>query len=115
MGYQRAGQAVPSRARVRSGQRDLAYQRFLADSPAFQFVDPDDAIRGLAVKLLHFEPRIAGRLRALDAIQLATAIWWFEWVAASNIEFGAFIVADWSLREAAVALGLAVEDPEDYE
>ena len=96
-------------------QRDLAYQRFFADSRGFQFADPNDAIRGLAVKLLHSEPRIVGRLRALDAIQLATAIWWFERATASNIEAGAFIVADRSLREAAVALGLAVENPEDYE
>jgi hypothetical protein len=58
--------------------------------------------------------RLATRVRALDLIQLASALEWFERARALNIESGAFVVADRPLREAAVALGLDVENPEDY-
>jgi len=95
-------------------ERDERYARFLSDTRAFDLITVREQIVTHAARLL-LQGAFAGRTRALDAVQLASALEWFERTAASNMEAGAFIVADRSLREAAVALGLAVEDPEDYE
>lgn len=96
-------------------QGDDAYARLLTDAPDFDVIELTDEIRSLAVELLLTEERIAGRLRGFDAIQLATAHRWFERAAANNIEPGVFVVADSALRDAARAIGVPVEDPEDYE
>lgn len=96
-------------------QRDLAYQRFLADAREFSLVESTDAVRNEAARLLLDEPRIVGRLRGFDAVQLATARVWFEALRRASIEAGAFVVADGALREAATALGMRVDNPEEHE
>lgn len=96
-------------------QRDAAYRRFLADAREFSLVEVTDVVRTEAARLLLDEPRIVGRLRGFDAVQLATARVWFEALQPINIEPGAFIVADSALRDAAVALGLPVDNPEEHE
>jgi hypothetical protein len=96
-------------------QRDAAYRRFLADSRDFSVVEVTDEIRGEAARLLLDDPRVVGRLRGFDAIQLATARLWFEAMRTTNIEPGTFVVADGALRDAALALGVAVDNPEEHE
>ncbi|HYM16490.1 MAG TPA: type II toxin-antitoxin system VapC family toxin [Dehalococcoidia bacterium] len=94
-------------------QSGALYRRFLADVAGFDVVELSETVRREAVRLMLGEPRITGRLRGLDAIQLATAVVWFEAPRAPNMQPGAFIVADHALREAAVTLGLVVLNPED--
>ena len=95
-------------------ERDEHYARFLADAQAFQFIAVRDRLLARSAELL-VTGVFTSRLRSLDAIQLASVLEWFEVARRLNIESGAFIVADRPLREAAVALGLPVENPEDYE
>jgi predicted nucleic acid-binding protein len=94
-------------------KRDLLYASFLDDAERWQMsaVTNDLLRRGSSIAL---SGRLATRVRALDLIQLASALEWFERARALNIEPGAFVVADRPLREAAVALGLDVENPEDH-
>jgi len=54
-------------------------------------------------------------LRGGDAIHVTGALQWFERARALNIEPGVFVVADRRLSTVATALGLHVENPEDYE
>lgn len=49
----------------------------------------------------------------MDAIQLASAEAWQRQTAA--VDHGLFVVSDGPLRNAATVIGLAVEDPENYE
>jgi hypothetical protein len=93
--------------------RDL-YARFHLDAAAFEVVSVTNELIRAASELV-LDGHTGSRTRSLDAIQLATARWWFEQAALLNIEPGAFVVADRPLRDAAVALGIAVENPEDYE
>jgi predicted nucleic acid-binding protein len=93
--------------------REDLYARFLRDAARFQVVSITDRLVTSAGSLM-LSGGVGERLRSLDAIQLATARWWFEQARALTIEPGAFVVADRPLREAAVALGLDVENPEDY-
>ena len=95
-------------------QRDSTYQRFLADASEFSLVEANDAVRKEAARLLLDEPRVAGRLRGFDAVQLATARVWFEALRRASIEAGAFVVADGALRDAAAALGMRVDNPEEH-
>ena len=90
------------------------YRRFVGDASRFEVVSIDEELITRAGELL-LEGVTGARVRSSDAIQLATARWWFEQVSALNIESGAFVVADHPLRDAALALGLPVENPEDRE
>jgi len=54
-------------------------------------------------------------LRGFDAVQLATARLWFEALRPTNIEPGTFVVADGALRDAALSLGIVVDNPEEHE
>ena len=74
-------------------------------------VTPD--VMTSASRLL-FAPHLPG-LRSLDAIQLATASWWSEQLNVNNMGRGVLVVADRRLRDAALALRMQVENPEDYE
>ncbi len=93
--------------------RDVIYERFLTDTKNFSLIRMTDELLSDAGRVLREGP-FGTRVRAADGIHLATAQWWFEQAERLNIEPGAFVVADRPLREAAVALGLAVENPEDY-
>ena len=95
-------------------QRVCAAARFLRDAVRFELIDVTRDLLAVASELT-LSGGIGRRMRSLDAIQLATARWWLEQAATLTIEPGAFIVADAALRESAVGLGMAVENPEDYE
>lgn len=90
------------------------YAQFLADTLRFELISLTDHLISSASNLL-LVGTFGMRVRTADAIQLASALWWFERVSALNIEPGAFIVADTPLRDAAAALGLVVDNPEDHE
>ncbi len=90
------------------------YSRYLADRVEWIAIEIDGRIVERASELV-LTGRFGTRVRAADAIQLASAERWFERARDRNIDIGAFIVADRHLRDAALALGLPVENPEDYE
>jgi|CXWL01.1.fsa_nt_gi predicted nucleic acid-binding protein len=94
--------------------RDEIYGRYLGDTNRFEVLEVTDGILKASARLI-LSGIFGTRVRASDAIHLATAQRWFEQARRLNIESGAFVVADKALRDAAVALGLAVENPEDYE
>lgn len=96
-----------------SVQRQL-YGRYLEDTRRFEVVRPSASLITAAAGLT-LSGVLGLRVRSLDAIQLASAMWWFEQARALNIEPGAFIVADGPLREAGAALGMAVDNPEEHE
>lgn len=93
-------------------QRDTQYRQFVADSSVLEIIEVTEGIMSEASRLLFALP--VG-LRSLDAIQLATLLRWSEQLKANNIEPGTFVVADSALRDAAVALGLPVDNPEEHE
>jgi len=95
--------------------RDAIYRRLLADTGGFTVIEVTPAVRMEAARLLLAEPLIAGRLRGFDAVQLATANLWFQALRPITLDPGAFVVADGALGTAAAALGLPVENPEEYE
>jgi L-threonylcarbamoyladenylate synthase len=91
-----------------------AYDRFIADTPHTTVIGLEEPLISEAAALL-LSGLFGTRVRAQDGIQLASARWWLTEVRRLGGEPGAFIVADRRLREAAIALGLPVENPEDYE
>jgi predicted nucleic acid-binding protein len=95
-------------------QSSELYERFLADSQRFAIVQITEAILGLSTDLLLERRPSSLALRTLDAIQLASALAWFEAARARNIHPGSFVVADQRLLDAAAALELPVLNPEDY-
>jgi hypothetical protein len=95
-----------------SDHRMLVSRRFIADAESFVIVEFTPTIRARASSLLSEEGRITGRLRGMDAIQLASAEAWQRQTDA--VDHGLFVVSDGPLRNAATVIGLAVEDPEDY-
>lgn len=86
------------------------YSRYLADRVEWIAIEIDGRIVERASELV-LTGRFGTRVRAADAIQLASAERWFERARDRNIDIG----ADRHLRDAALALGLPVENPEDYE
>jgi predicted nucleic acid-binding protein len=90
------------------------YGRYLEDTRRFEVVRLSASLTAAAASLM-LSGVLGFRVRSLDAIQLASALWWFEQTRALNIESGAFIVADGPLRDAAVVVGLVVDNPEEHE
>jgi predicted nucleic acid-binding protein len=99
---------------IASADRDRLHSEYLADAAKFEIIELTEELMTRAVQLV-LGGTFGTRVRAGDAIHLATAQWWFEQTRRLNMEPGAFIVADRPLREAAVALGLAVDNPEEHE
>lgn len=107
------------RRRAREGQidnrtRDALYARFINESVHFTVIELSTGLLASAAEIVMRRPEPPA-LRTLDAIQIASALAWFEAARARNIDAGAFIVADRHLRDAALALELPVINPEDYE
>lgn len=94
-------------------QRDTIYGQYLSDTNSLEVIEVTDDILKEAARLI-LSGVFGTRVRAADAIHLATARRWFDKARALNMHAGAFIVADQALRDAAVAIGLPVENPEDY-
>ena len=101
------------RGEITDEQRDTQYRQFVADAASLEVLDASEDLLTEASRLL-FAP-LSVALRSLDAIQLATAIRWSERLNAHNMGLGTFVVADRRLRDAAVALGLPVDNPEEHE
>ena len=93
-------------------RRDELHRAFLASLHDFEVIDLTDVILAAASQLLLAAP---SALRSLDAIQLAGARQAFAQAEAAGIDRGFFIVADQRLLDAAIALGIATLNPEDYE
>ena len=94
-------------------QRQL-YARYLTDVRTFEIVPFTAALAVRAAELV-LSGTFGTRVRSLDAVQLASAGWWFEAAAANTLDSGAFIVADSALGSAAAALGMPVDNPEEHE
>jgi predicted nucleic acid-binding protein len=106
------------RRRAREGQiderqRDALYARFVNESAGFTVIELSADVLATAAELL-LQRAQAPSLRTLDAIQLASALAWFEAARARTIDPGSFVGADQRLVGAAVALGLPVINPEDH-
>ena len=99
---------------ISNEHRNRLHEEYLADATRFQIVELTEQLMSIAAQLL-LDGSFGTRVRAGDGIHLASAQWWFARLRDLNIETGAFIVADRPLREAAIALGLSVKNPEDYE
>ena len=97
-----------------AGQRQQLFDTFLAHTVRFQVmpVSPD-VIDDAAAILLSDSP--GAGLRTLDAIHLATAQRSFILARQAASESGVLVAADRRLREAALALGTAVDNPEEHE
>jgi predicted nucleic acid-binding protein len=93
--------------------RDRLHERFMEDAQRYELVRlTDDILADAATMLLR--GTFGTRVRAVDGVHLATAQWWFEQARILNIEPGAFVVADGALRDAVLAMGMRVENPEDH-
>ncbi len=90
------------------------YARYLNDLRKFEVIPFNDSLASRAAALV-LSGTFGTRVRSLDAVQLATAELWFESSVAHTLDVGAFVVADGALGTAAAALGLPVENPEEYE
>jgi predicted nucleic acid-binding protein len=99
---------------IDEARRDELYSRFLSDTEDWQLTAVTDTVLRRAASI-GLSGIFSTRVRALDLIHLASVTEWFERAAASSMEAGSFIVADNPLRDAALALGLAVENPEEHE
>jgi predicted nucleic acid-binding protein len=95
-------------------ERDGLYRSFLLDVAGFEVFGISDALLTRASGLL-LEGVGGTGLRALDAIQLASAQQWFERTQVNTMMSGAFVVADRRLRDAASAVGVPVDNPEEHE
>ena len=94
-------------------RRDLLYRRFSADRATWILIQVDEVVVDRAAELA-LSGAFGTMVRASDAIQLASALAWFEAARARNIDPGSFVVADDRLLKAAIALELPVVNPEDY-
>ena len=101
------------RGEITTEQQDTQYRQFIADAGELDVLDVSKELLARSSDLLLGAGAVA--LRSLDAIQLASAIWWSERLNANNMGRGVFVVADRRLREAASALGLPVDNPEERE
>jgi predicted nucleic acid-binding protein len=105
--------ALQRRAREGSIGADesvLLMQTFRAHcATQYRLVPTDHAVVSLAVDLIQRYP-----LRAYDAVQLATAAHVNETLAASGLPAVVFVSGDDGLVAAALAEGLAVENPSDH-
>ena len=97
-----------------SSIQNQIYVRYLEDTRRFEVVPLSASLTAVAARLV-LSGVLGTRVRSLDAIQLATAQRWFERTVALHSEPGTVIAADNALREAALALGMSVDNPEDYE
>ncbi len=96
---------------ITAEERDRIYALFVADTSGFTIVDVSEGVVGSASRLAFFA---GSRLRSLDALQLASAQVVLT-TADPGLERGAFISADKALLAAARQVGLAAQNPEDYE
>lgn len=94
-------------------QRDDVWRTFLRDTAEFAVLGLTGPVAREAAGLLFTGPP-AIRLRALDALHLATARWSFARARRRGIATGSFVTADRMLLEAARWAGLAVINPEEH-
>lgn len=98
---------------IDAGQRRRLFDTFLAHTGRFQVMRVSaEVIDDAAAILLRGLPGVA--LRTLDAIHLATARRSFILAQQAASERGVLVASDRRLREAALALGTAAEDPEEH-
>ena len=97
-----------------SDQSRQTYQSFLQDRPQYQVLPIDDGLIHDAADLLLRGGGVPA-LRALDALQLIAARRALARAASSGASTGVFVSADRRLLEAAAALGLSTDNPEDHE
>jgi len=95
-------------------QRDTIFRRFLANAARFDIVELADELIRRAAETLLSDVDVA-RFRTLDALQLMTARRWFDLRFTLTMGADAFVAADRTLCEAARAIGMPVENPEDHE
>jgi hypothetical protein len=106
------------RRRVQEGtlsadEMSALYAQFIQDGSNFDVVELSPAVLGAAGGvLIDSDPGLF--LRSSDAVQLAAALTWFDYLASANIRSSLFLVADNRLLAAARLRGLSVENPEDY-
>ncbi len=93
--------------------RDNIFALFLEDTPRYAVLALTRRIVNEAAGLL-LTGSSSVRLRALDAIHLATARWSFARARRRGIATGSFVTADRRLIEAAAWAGLPTMNPEDY-
>ncbi len=94
-------------------QRDRVWGLFLRDLPRYVVLGmPQRVAYEAAALLLTSSPPV--RVRALDAIHLATAQWSLARARRRGVATGNFVTADRTLAEAAAWAGLPAVNPEDY-
>lgn len=99
---------------VRAADRQRLFETFLAHTVRFEVIQVSSEVSDdAAAILLRDTPGVA--LRTLDAIHLATAQRSFILARQAAPEDGLLVAADRRLRDAAVALGMSVDDPEEHE
>lgn len=92
-------------------QRDALFQAFVRDARAFTLVDPNQAVAQRAARLLLQAP-VHVRLRALDAVHLASALHAFARARRRGVATGHFVSSDLALLTAAQWAGLSTQNPE---
>ena len=95
-------------------QRDTLFRLFLSDARSFVVVDVSQAISQRAAALLLTAPATV-RLRSLDALHVASALWTFARARRRGVTTGSFVTADRALAAAASWAGLSAINPEDHE
>jgi hypothetical protein len=98
---------------IRADQRQRLFDTFLAHTGRFQVMRVSPEVIDDAAAILLRDPPGAG-LRTLDAIHLATAQRSFILARQAASESGVLVAADRRLRDAALALGTAVDNPEEH-
>jgi uncharacterized protein len=94
-------------------QRNALFDRFVEDLRNYTILPlTSEVIERAATMLLRGAD--FGRLRTLDALQLATAEIVFAIASRGGIEVGRFISADRRLLAAAANAGLGTANPEDF-
>lgn len=119
VGVPEIASALARRARegaLTAAQRDTVFRLFLADVRSYVVVALNKTIAQRAAALLLTAPAAPTpiRLRALDALHVATAQWTFARARRRSIATGAFVTADLALADAARWGGLATENPEAH-
>jgi predicted nucleic acid-binding protein len=94
-----------------SQQRDALFRAFLRDARAFALVAPNRTVVQWAARLLFQAPPHI-RLRALDAVHLASALLAFARARRRGVATGDFVSADLDLLAAAQWAGLSTRNPE---